>query len=55
MAGYIIERMYLNIDYSHHGGIDLHANYKNRFEDRTRLPTLERTILNKGVLLYDRA
>ncbi|MDR1786551.1 MAG: nucleotidyltransferase domain-containing protein [Spirochaetaceae bacterium] len=55
MAVHIIQRIYRNIDYSHHGGLDLHANYKNRFEDRARLPTLERTIQNKGILLYDRA
>ncbi|MDR1786857.1 MAG: nucleotidyltransferase domain-containing protein [Treponema sp.] len=55
MAVHIIQRIYRNIDYSHYGGVDLHANYKNRFEDRARLPTLERTILRKGILLYDAA
>ncbi|MDR1786826.1 MAG: nucleotidyltransferase domain-containing protein, partial [Treponema sp.] len=55
MARYVIQRIHRNINYSNIGGVDLHANYKNRFEDRARLPTLERTILKKGVLLYNAA
>ncbi|MCL2720590.1 MAG: nucleotidyltransferase domain-containing protein [Treponema sp.] len=33
--------------------VDILANYKNRFEERSKLPTIERTILQKGVVLYD--
>ncbi|GMO57213.1 MAG: hypothetical protein Ta2G_16830 [Termitinemataceae bacterium] len=32
---------------------DIHANYKNRFEARSALPTMERKIVREGVLLYD--
>jgi predicted nucleotidyltransferase len=34
--------------------VDILANYKTRFEERSKLPTMERTIANKGVVLYDR-
>ena len=35
--------------------VDVLANYKSRFEARSKLPTIERTIAQKGVILYDRA
>ena len=35
--------------------VDVLANYKSRFEARSILPTIERTIAQKGVVLYDRA
>ena len=34
--------------------IDLLANYKNRFEYRSTEPTIERKIVNDGVVLYER-
>jgi len=34
--------------------VDILANYKSKFEKRSIQPTLERTIANKGVLLYER-
>jgi len=34
--------------------VDVLANYKSRFEERSRLPTIERVIAQKGVVLYDR-
>lgn len=34
--------------------VDVLANYKSRFEARSNLPTIERTIAQKGVVLYDR-
>jgi len=33
--------------------VDILANYKSRFEMRSKLPTIERTIAQKGVILYD--
>jgi predicted nucleotidyltransferase len=33
--------------------VDVLANYKSRFEVRNKLPTIERTIAQKGVVLYD--
>ena len=35
--------------------VDVLANYKSRFEVRSKLPTIERTVAQKGVVLYDRA
>jgi len=34
--------------------VDVLANHKSNFEKRSIQPTLERTIANKGVLLYER-
>jgi len=34
--------------------VDVLANYKSRFEWRSTQPTIERKILNDGVLLYER-
>jgi predicted nucleotidyltransferase len=33
---------------------DILANYKSRFEERGRFPTLERKTIQEGVLLYER-
>jgi predicted nucleotidyltransferase len=33
--------------------IDVCANYKNRFDERSIFPTLERKIVREGLLLYD--
>ena len=33
--------------------VDVLANYKNRFEERSKLPCIERTIAEKGIVLYD--
>jgi predicted nucleotidyltransferase len=35
--------------------VDVLANYKSRFELRSKLPTIERTIAQKGLVLYDHA
>jgi predicted nucleotidyltransferase len=35
--------------------VDILANYKSRFEVRSKLPTIERTVAQKGVVLYDAA
>ncbi|MFP3041832.1 nucleotidyltransferase domain-containing protein [Treponema primitia] len=33
---------------------DIMANYKSRFEERGKFPTMERKIIREGVLLYER-
>ena len=33
--------------------VDVLANYKSRFEIRSKLPTIERTIAQKGITIYD--
>ncbi len=35
--------------------VDVLANYKSRFEIRSKLPTIERTIAQKGIVLYEHA
>jgi predicted nucleotidyltransferase len=34
--------------------VDIIANYKSRFEIRSKWPAIERTIANKGIVLYER-
>jgi len=34
--------------------VDVLANYNSRFEVRNKLPTIEHTIVQKGVVLYER-
>ena len=34
--------------------VDILANYKSRFEERSKLPAIERTISQKGIIIYDR-
>ena len=41
-----------NPDYK---AVDVLANYKSRFEVRSKLPTIEKTIAKKGIVLYDHA
>ncbi|GHU76444.1 hypothetical protein FACS189461_4010 [Spirochaetia bacterium] len=33
---------------------DIMANYKSRFEERGKFPTMERKIIREGVVLYER-
>jgi predicted nucleotidyltransferase len=35
--------------------VDVLANYRSRFEVRSKLPTIENTIAQKGVVIYDHA
>jgi predicted nucleotidyltransferase len=41
-----------NPDYK---AVDVLANYKSRFEARSKLPTIEKIIAQKGIVLYDHA
>jgi predicted nucleotidyltransferase len=34
--------------------VDLLANYKNKFETRSKLPTIERTVANEGMIVFER-
>jgi predicted nucleotidyltransferase len=34
--------------------VDILANYKTRFEERSKFPTMERKIVREGILLYER-
>ena len=50
----VLQRIYgglaQNPDYK---SVDVLANYRSRFEERSKLPTIERIIAQKGVVLYD--
>ena len=48
----IYRKLAQNPDYK---AVDVLANYKSRFDTRRKLPTIERTIDQKGMILYDRA
>jgi predicted nucleotidyltransferase len=47
----IYRRLAQNPNYK---SVDVLANYRSRFEYRSTQPTIERTIAQKGVLLYER-
>ena len=50
----ILQNIYRNLSQNpNYKSVDILANYKNRFEIRSKLPTIERTIAEKGVVLYD--
>ena len=34
--------------------VDILANYKTKFDQRSKLPAIERTIIQKGIILYER-
>jgi len=34
--------------------VDVLANYKTAFNERSKLPAIERTIVQKGIVLYER-
>jgi hypothetical protein len=34
--------------------VDIIAQYKTRFDERRKLPTMEQEIVKEGVLLYDK-
>ena len=34
--------------------VDILANYKTNFDERSKLPAIERTIAQKGLVLYER-
>ena len=51
----VMQKIYEYMCDTNYISVDVLANYKSRFEQRSTQPTLERTIANKGVLLYERA
>jgi predicted nucleotidyltransferase len=52
----VLQNIYGNLAQNpNYKSVDVLANYKSRFEARSRLPTIERTITRNGVVLYDSA
>jgi len=50
----VMQKIYEYMCDTNYVPVDVLANYKSHFERRSIQPTLERTIANKGVLLYER-
>jgi predicted nucleotidyltransferase len=49
----VLEEIYGKIaDYPHQKSIDVLAQYRSKFDARSRLLTLERKVASEGVLLY---
>ncbi|MDR2717730.1 MAG: nucleotidyltransferase domain-containing protein [Treponema sp.] len=51
----VLQKIYEYMCDTNYIPVDVLANYKSRFEQRSAQPTIERTITRKGVLLYERA
>ncbi|MDR1972073.1 MAG: nucleotidyltransferase domain-containing protein [Treponema sp.] len=49
----VMEKIYCNFN-SYGKSVDILANYKTRFKERSAFATLERKIVREGVLLYER-
>jgi len=50
----VLQKIYCNLCDTKHIPVDILANYKTRFEWRKTQPTIEKTISNKGIVLYER-
>ena len=50
----VMQKIYEFICDTNYTPVDVVANYKTRFEWRSTQPTLERTITEKGMVLYER-
>ena len=51
----VLQKIYEHMCDTNYIPVDVLANYKSRFEQRSVQPTLERTIAKEGVILYERA
>ena len=50
----VLQNIYAGLAHDpNYKSVDILANFKSRFEERSLLPTIERTIAQKGVVLYD--
>jgi len=50
----ILQKIYRGLAQNpNYKSVDVLANYKSRFEARSKLPAIERTIAQKGIVLYD--
>lgn len=51
----VMQKIYEYMCDTNYVPVDVLANYKSNFESRSVQPTIERMIVEKGVLLYERA
>jgi len=51
---FVLQNIYKDLAQNpNYKSVDILANYKSRFDIRSKLPTIERTIAQKGLVLYD--
>ena len=51
----VIQNIYCNLAKNpFYTPVDILANYKTAFDQRSKLPAIERTIIEKGIVLYER-
>ena len=50
----VLQKIYEYMCDTNYTPVDVLANYKSRFEQRSTQPTIERTIAREGVVLYER-
>ena len=50
----VLQRIYEYMCDTNYIPVDVLANYKSRFEQRSAWPTIERTVSKKGLVLYER-
>jgi predicted nucleotidyltransferase len=51
----VLQKIYRQMCDTGYTSVDVLADYRNQFDWRSTQPTIERTILNTGVVLYDAA
>ena len=51
----VLQKIYESMCDTNYTPVDVLANYKSRFEQRSTQPTIERTIAREGVVLYERS
>jgi len=50
----VLQKIYEDMCDTNYTPVDILANYKTCFEQRSVQPTIERTIVRKGIVLYER-
>jgi predicted nucleotidyltransferase len=50
----VMQKIYEYMCDTHFTPVDVLANYKSKFEQLSSQPTIQRTIANEGVVLYER-
>ena len=50
----VLQKIYCNLaKNSSYIPVDVLVNYKTNFDERSKLPAIERTIVQKGIILYE--
>jgi predicted nucleotidyltransferase len=51
---FVLQNIYINMCDTKYIPVDVLVEYKTRFEELSKLPAIERTIAQKGVVLYEK-